>query len=62
MAWIIPVSLAWSMPKSIATPPGRYSSLYKDYPTPLPPTPATPHPQYVGGTYLYIWVKRDKVE
>ena len=40
-----------SMPRSIAAPPGWEASPHR----------ITPQ-QYVAGTLLYTWVKRDKVE
>ena len=46
---LIPVSLACSMPESIATPPGRDAG----------PSQLCPQ-QYVTGTHLYTRVKRDR--
>ena len=48
---LFPVSVAWSMPRSIATPPGRDASPSQGY------TPAVCH-RYP----FYTWMKRDKVE
>ena len=47
----IPVSLAWSMPRIIATPPWMEYVHWG----------VTPQ-QYVAGTHLYTLVKRDKVD
>ena len=48
----IPVSLAWNMPRSIATPPLDGMLVHC----------RVTAQQYVAGTHLYTWVKRDKVE
>ena len=45
---LIPVSLAWSMPRSIATPPWDGIQVQ---------CKVTPQ-QYIAGTHLYNWVKR----
>ena len=50
---LIPVSLAWSITRNIATPPPLDGMLIHRSVTPQ---------QYVAGTQLYILVKRDKVE
>ena len=48
--------LSMKLPKSTATPlPRRDASRSQVY---IPPPPQ----QYVAGTHLYTWVKRDKVE
>ena len=48
---LLPVSLAWSMPRSIATAPQDGMLVHRG---------VTPQ-QYAAGTHLYTWVKRDKV-
>ena len=49
---LFPVSLAWSMPRSIATPPLDGMIVHRRFTL----------KQYVAGIHIYTWVKRDKVE